>query len=127
MLDRNPLFLRHDDGVNQTHLSNAVFTKFPALLPPLTEQAVIVEYLDKATADIDAATGRANREVGLLNEYRTRLVADVVTGKVDVRGAAAALPGEDPLDDEDDLDDAVDPGGEANVEGLDAMLEGAEA
>ncbi len=64
------------------------------LLPPLPEQTAIVEYLDKATADIDTAITRANREVELLNEYRTRLIADVVTGKLDVREAAAQLPDE---------------------------------
>ena len=54
-------------------------------LPPLAEQAAIVEYLDKATAGIDAAIARARRQVELMQEYRARLVADVVTGKVDVR------------------------------------------
>ena len=37
---------------------------------------------------------RARREIGLLREYRTRLIADVVTGKLDVREAAAKLPDE---------------------------------
>ena len=59
--------------------------------PPLAEQAAIVEYLDKATADIDAAIARARRHVELLHEYRTRLIADMVTGKLDVREAAATL------------------------------------
>ncbi len=63
-------------------------------LPPLPEQAAIVEYLDKATANIDAAIARARRLIELLEEYRTRLIADVVTGKLDVRDAAASLPGE---------------------------------
>ncbi|HEY6642182.1 restriction endonuclease subunit S [Povalibacter sp.] len=38
LLDRNPLFLVHDDGVNQTHLPNDVFTKFPIFEPPAGEQ-----------------------------------------------------------------------------------------
>ncbi len=59
--------------------------------PPLSEQLQIIRYLDKATADIDATIDRARREIGLLGEYRTRLIADVVTGKVDVREAAAEL------------------------------------
>ena len=40
----------------------------------------------------------------MLQEYRTRLIADVVTGKLDVREAAAALPEADPLAAEDTLD-----------------------
>ena len=63
-------------------------------IPPLPEQTAIVEYLDKATANIDAAIARTHREIELLNEYRTRLIADVVTGKLDVREAAAGLPDE---------------------------------
>ena len=57
-------------------------------LPPLAEQAAIAAYLDKETAAIDAAMARARREIELLSEYRTRLIADVVTGQVDVREAA---------------------------------------
>ena len=59
------------------------------IYPPLAEQTAIVEYLDKATADIDVATDRARRQIELMLEYRTRLIADVVTGKLDVRGAVA--------------------------------------
>ena len=44
------------------------------------------------TAGIDAAITRARRRIELLREYRTRLIADVVTGKLDVRDAAASLP-----------------------------------
>ena len=60
--------------------------------PPLAEQAAIVAYLDNLTSDIDAAIARTRREIELLEEYRTRLIADVVTGKLDVREAAAELP-----------------------------------
>ena len=60
--------------------------------PPAEEQAAIVGYLDKATADIDGKTARARRQIELVEEYRTRLIADVVTGKLDVREAAAELP-----------------------------------
>ena len=60
--------------------------------PPLPEQTAIVRYLDKATADIDTAISRARRQIKLLHEYRTRLIADVVTGQLDVRRAVANLP-----------------------------------
>ena len=67
---------------------------FPVALPPPSEQRAISEYLDKATIDIDAAIARAQRQIALLQEYRTRLVADVVTGRLDVREAADDLPDE---------------------------------
>ena len=66
--------------------------RFP--FPPIPEQTAIVEHLDKATAGIDAAITRARRRTELLREYRTRIIADVVTGKLDVRETAANLPGE---------------------------------
>ena len=65
-------------------------------LPPLPEQADIVRFLDGATAKMGAAIDRAGRQIHLLREYRTRLIADVVTGKLDVREAAAGLPEVDP-------------------------------
>ena len=64
------------------------------VLPPLHEQTAIVEHLDNATANIAAAIDRARRQIDLLREYRTRLIADVVTGKLDVRETAANLPEE---------------------------------
>ena len=80
--------------VNRWDLSQVGMRRFPFAVPPLPEQTAIVEYLDKATATIDTAITRARREIELLNEYRTRLTADVVTGKLDVREAAAQLPDE---------------------------------
>ena len=81
-------------------------------LPPLLEQAAIVGYLDQATADIDTAFNRARRQIDLIQEYRTRLIADVVTGKLDVREAAATLPNEtddrDPIDESGPLAENID-------------------
>lgn len=59
----------------------------PLPVPPPDDQWYIVQHLDKATADIDAAIHNAQRQIDLLREYRTRLIADVVTGRVDVRDA----------------------------------------
>ena len=55
--------------------------------PPDDEQNLIIEHLNKATAEIDTAMDRARRQIDLMNEYRTRLIADVVPGKLDVREA----------------------------------------
>ena len=65
---------------------------FKVPLPSPEEQVAIIEHLQVATANIDTTITRAEREIELLTEYRTRLIADVVTGKLDVRDAAAALP-----------------------------------
>ena len=52
----------------------------PVYLPHVGEQSATVEHMDKAIGDRDAAIARARRQVELLQEYRTRLIADVVTG-----------------------------------------------
>ena len=66
----------------------------PIAVPPIEEQSSIVRYLDKAIAAIDTAISHTHCQIELLQEYCTRLIADVVTGKLDVRGAAANLPDE---------------------------------
>ncbi|MCY4210625.1 MAG: restriction endonuclease subunit S, partial [Gammaproteobacteria bacterium] len=79
-------------AAGQQRVPSSFVANYPMSLPPLAEQTAIVEYLEKATTDIDSATHRARREIELLKEYRTRLTADVVTGKLDVREAANVLP-----------------------------------
>jgi type I restriction enzyme S subunit len=63
-------------------------------LPPLDEQRRLVATLKDKTSSLDRGISQTAREIALLREYRTRLIADVVTGKVDVREAAARLPDE---------------------------------
>ncbi|MBK8246854.1 MAG: hypothetical protein IPK85_05580 [Gemmatimonadetes bacterium] len=72
-------------------------------MPPVPEQECIVADIAVATQPANVAIFRMEREIELLREYRTRLVADVVTGKLDVREAAAELPDEAPLDATDDV------------------------
>ncbi len=67
-------------------------------LPPVGEQAQIAKRAEAETMQFDMRIHRLEREIELLREYRTRLVADVVTGKLDVREAAARLPREAALD-----------------------------
>ena len=74
-------------GIAYPAITETKFGTFLICVPPISEQVAIVEYLDRATAEIDIAVARAERQIELLNEYRTRLIADVVTGKLDVRDA----------------------------------------
>jgi type I restriction enzyme S subunit len=72
--------------------------------PSREDQASIVEFLAQTNASFSLAIARARREIALLGEYRTRLIADAVTGKLDVREAASRLPSEAteaPVGDED--------------------------
>ena len=63
-------------------------------IPSEDEQSLVVRFVDRTTAKIDKRIADTRREIDLLREYRTRLIADAVTGKLDVRRAAAALPEE---------------------------------
>lgn len=63
-------------------------------LPPPEEQFLILESMETANQEVSHAVDLQTRELKLLREYRTRLIADVVTGKLDVREAAARLPDE---------------------------------
>ena len=93
-------------------------------IPPEEEQAAIVEHLDNTTAAIDAAISHTQRQIDLLSEYRTRLISDVVTGKLDVREAAARLPEVDPLETEDDSEESLEPAAEL-AEDLSTITAGA--
>ena len=61
-------------------------------LGEMQEQRVIVAAVERECAPLNTAIARTEREIALMQEYRTRLTADVVTGKLDVRPAAAKLP-----------------------------------
>jgi type I restriction enzyme S subunit len=96
-----------------TNLASTNKTKigqFQVLLPHVDEQRRILMGLNKETDPVNITVSRLEREIDFLREYRTRLVADVVTGKLDVREAAARLPMEAPTDIGEDAADAnIDP------------------
>ena len=69
----------------------------------MDEQKALFHTVEKTTRDLVQLVTRLGDEVRLISEYRTRLIADVVTGKLDVRAAAARLP--DETDEPDTADD----------------------
>jgi type I restriction enzyme S subunit len=102
------------------------FYSIPTATPPPREQARIVDWIDERTKLEQVVIERVEREIALVSEYRTRLIADVVTGKLDVREAASQLPDEVqglPLIDE--LDEVNDPENDA-VDDLDEVPEDSE-
>jgi len=88
-------------------------------VPPADEQRRIAERITGDTADLDRATRAVEREAALLREYRTQLIADVVTGKLDVRDAAARLP--DEADGPEPFDGInIEESGDAEIDALEA-------
>lgn len=74
------------NGSTVGHLRLGQVGNIPLIWCPLNEQQSIAEYIDREMARIDASIGRHRREIDLMQEYRTRLISDVVTGRLDVRG-----------------------------------------
>jgi type I restriction enzyme S subunit len=70
------------------------FKQIASPYPPAEEQVRIADAIEQKMAAVTDAIAKIEREITLLREYRTRLIADVVTGKLDVREAAAKLPDE---------------------------------
>jgi type I restriction enzyme, S subunit len=79
---------------NLASTNSTTLRAFPVMLPPVAEQRVILDEVARQTSWLEAAMDRSENEIFLLREYRSRLIADVVTGKLDVREAAAQLPEE---------------------------------
>lgn len=83
LLDRHPDLLRHNDGSNQTHLTNANYLKLCVYLPPLTEQTAIANFLDQKTAEIDQAIALKTDLIERLKEYKQITIQHAVTRGLD--------------------------------------------
>ncbi len=104
------------------------FLRVRIVCPPPDEQRAILASVSADTAKTGQAITSTQREISFLREYRSRLIADVVTGKLDVREAAARLPDEadesEALQDTDTLTEGDNDTDEAD---LDAVPNEAEA
>ena len=106
--------------INQLTLGILYSIKVP--WPPVEERGEIVGHIARGTAHVAIAIAKARRQIDLAQEYRTRLIADVVTGKFDVGEATASLPEVDPLAVEDTPDESIGRISEANPMELDPTL-----
>jgi type I restriction enzyme S subunit len=89
--DHSVLSVARREALPSLHQANLNPTRYGRLhiaLPDRAEQKEIVRFVSTATASVQATIDRTHREVVLLREYRTSLISDVVTGKLDVREAA---------------------------------------
>ena len=89
---RRPHLMALGHGGGQPNLSQQLLRSIRVPVPTRSEQIEIAQFLDRSVSDISGSIKRARRQIELVEEYRTRLIADVVTGKLDVREAAARLP-----------------------------------
>jgi type I restriction enzyme S subunit len=73
-------------GTTMDNLNTQIISRIPLPNPPIFEQKNIVEYLESETVRIDEAIANVKDQIAKLEEYRTALISDAVTGKIDVRG-----------------------------------------
>lgn len=98
-------------GVSIESLNYDMWKVLTLLSPSPQEQSEIVAYVAAETETANAGIDLVEREISLIQEFRTRIVADVVTGKLDVRALATTLPetaGQEmafDLAEDEDLDD----------------------
>jgi type I restriction enzyme S subunit len=70
----------------QPNISMGSMERLYIVLPSAKEQTSILHYIVKEVEKIDRIIQRTLHEIDLIQEYRTRLISDIVSGKVDVRG-----------------------------------------
>lgn len=98
------------------NISQSVIRNLLISLPPLDEQQSIVDCINQETALIDKTIARTEREIELIQEYRTRLVSDVVTGKVDIR--SVEIPDFEPAETDLEVQDDEESEDELITEGI---------
>jgi type I restriction enzyme S subunit len=99
-------------GSTAPHINISTIRNYDLAIPPRREQEAIAARISSESATHERAIATVRREIELLREYRTRLIADVVTGKLDVREAAARLPVEVGAEDAEMFDATDDLGGD---------------
>lgn len=72
-------------ATNQIELQSLSLKNFKLPIPPIMEQQQIVAYIEKEIDKIDRTIDLYKRQIELIKEYRTSLIASAVTGKIDVR------------------------------------------
>jgi type I restriction enzyme S subunit len=94
-------------SINQANLNPNRYGNLMIAYPnDLSEQKDIVNYIAKKTEVINKSIASIEKEINLINEYRTRLISDVVTGKIDVRDIVV----DDIAEDEINIDEIVEEG-----------------
>lgn len=73
------------NGVKVYSITQKMLKDVFILIPPIDEQEEIISHLDEVCAKIDATIKKMEEKIANLQDFKIRLVADTVTGKIDVR------------------------------------------
>ena len=77
--------LRSSVPISKPNLAIESLGNFCVTYPPVFEQDEIVFQIASETTKIDQTISKIEKQIDLLQEYRTALISEVVTGKIDVR------------------------------------------
>lgn len=81
--DITKIFYNMGSGVRQL-MTFEDLRRMPIIVPPISEQKEIAEYIEKQTAKIDLLQSKTDKQIELLKEYRTSLITSAVTGQIKV-------------------------------------------
>lgn len=105
------------NGVKVFSITQRMLKDAFILVPPSDEQTKIINYLDRICQQIDVLIEKENRKISDLQDLKTQIIADTITGKIDVRGIE--IPEYEYVADETDADSGED----ADVEETDEQEE----
>ena len=82
------LFETYSSGIaeHRRRLYPEDFLRLASVLPPIEDQNEIVEYIEQSLVKYDEVIANLKRQIACLQDMKTRLISDVVTGQIDVRG-----------------------------------------
>ncbi len=83
-------------GSTMDNLNTTILGGLPVILPPIDEQKTVVSYLRKICDALDAQFEKVSQVISLLQEYRSALITNAVTGKIDVRNFEIPLTAKEP-------------------------------
>lgn len=84
-LKNNYFNIRSLGGDKRDGLNLVMIGGIPIPIPLFNEQVLIANFLDNKNFEFDTFIQKSQQEIELLKEYKTALISEVVTGKVDVR------------------------------------------
>ena len=90
------------NGVKVYSITQKILKDAFILIPPIEEQLEIVRYLDQRCEQIDTAISKLEEKITILQELKSRLIVDVVTGMIDVR--SVVIPEYEFVEEENDSD-----------------------
>ena len=74
----------------QPLITGTMIKEKECVLPPFPEQTAIIAHIETECSRLDTIIDKFKKQIDLLKEYRTTLISEVVTGKIDIRDEVTA-------------------------------------